>query len=179
MITFQEAVNVALLSANDGIVHHSSHPRGFTAGRQFWIWRRSGVADAVKVDEIAARLRENVGEVEGVDWMIVEARSSIKARRCASAWGYLRSVERDTRTTYYVVVNIAAHEGQIVEVADRDLWSNENPNGVTHQGICGSHGTIMLETNSRSVAESALEAELRCDAAERGTYCYAHNAVQS
>ncbi len=74
-------------------------------------------------------------------------------------------------TTWFAVGDIAAHEGHVTSVRGDEDW--------TYQGVTGAHGTVLYEGSSEEEARSTLAAWLVCDAAARGTHCYAHNPVRA
>jgi hypothetical protein len=77
---------------------------------------------------------------------------------------------------YIVIGNIGKHNGWIEEVDPATIWSGSNPNGWTYQQLCGSHGTVLGEYQTEAEAQERLNEWLQCPAAERGDYCYTHNA---
>lgn len=81
------------------------------------------------------------------------------------------------RDTFIAVGNTGAHSGYIEKMDADDIWCNENPHGWTYQHVCGSHGHIIAECDTREEAQSALDAFLECDSVEKGRYCYTHNPV--
>jgi len=78
-------------------------------------------------------------------------------------------------TTFFAVGDAAAHSGYLEERNTDDGWCNENPQGWTYQDVCGAHGHILAECDTREEAQAELDSFLECDSIENGTYCYTHN----
>ncbi|MCP4394889.1 MAG: hypothetical protein GY804_11585 [Alphaproteobacteria bacterium] len=76
---------------------------------------------------------------------------------------------------FLVIINNGEHSGSVAKVDMDEIWSNDNPHGWTYQYICGPHGSVLGEHESRKVAQTELDKYLECDAAEKGRYCYSHN----
>ena len=70
---------------------------------------------------------------------------------------------------WFVVGNIAAHTGHIVEFHMDDMYD------YFYQDAKGSHGTALGEYATMEEAKQCLASFLQCDSVERGTYCYNHN----
>jgi len=73
----------------------------------------------------------------------------------------------DSAPIWFAVGNIAAHEGHVTSVSGED-WTYQ-------RDVTGAHGTVLYEGPSESEARSVLSEWLKCDAVEKGEYCYAHN----
>lgn len=76
---------------------------------------------------------------------------------------------------YYAIINQGEHNGRIIQMDENDIWTGDNPNGWTYQGICGPHGQVLAENEDRSKVEATLNEWLKCDSVETGHYCYTHN----
>lgn len=96
-------------------------------------------------------------------------------------WGW---TEIEPETVYFAVVNRAEHSGRISgpwepdkqwPVRHRDERTGaEWETGWTEQDVCGAHGSILHE-GTEAECQAALDAYLKCDSVEQGTYCYTHN----
>lgn len=76
---------------------------------------------------------------------------------------------------WMVIGDVGAHEGRVVEVDLDDARTDENPGGWTYQELTGAHGAVLSEHAAPEAAAAALEGWERCDAREKGQYCYSHN----
>lgn len=74
---------------------------------------------------------------------------------------------------WIVVGNIAAHDGHVDSYRPEDLWSNENPGGVTFQELEGNFGQILDEFDNPEDARDYLDEWLECD----NEYCYTHGDI--
>jgi len=78
-------------------------------------------------------------------------------------------------TFYITVINKGTHSGYVAGPFLRaQMWSNQNPHGLTYQDICGPHGQVLVEGHI-SECEQALKKWLDCPRARAGQYCYTHN----
>lgn len=48
-------------------------------------------------------------------------------------------------TKYLVAVYMAEGRVGMTEIRESDLWSNENPDGLTYQDMFGPHGTLVYD----------------------------------
>lgn len=74
------------------------------------------------------------------------------------------------RAVYMVVVDRAAHTGRVLPAGDEapaDGWASMI-------GQCGALGECHA-VGTEPECTASLAEYLKCDAVERGTYCYAHN----
>lgn len=78
---------------------------------------------------------------------------------------------------YFVIVNRAEHSGYVAKVDMDKIWNNQNPDGWTYQDLTGPYGQVWEECDTSSEADKVLGDYLKCDAAERGEYCYTHNPL--
>ena len=76
---------------------------------------------------------------------------------------------------YFVIVNRGEHSGFVDDVDMDKIWRADNQNGWTYQQLTGPHGQVWGTYDTKAEARLELKKYLKCDAAERGDYCYTHN----
>lgn len=78
--------------------------------------------------------------------------------------------------THFAVGNVAEHSGHIVTMTGPAFPAD---GGWTEQDVTGAHGTILAESNGRTVGrgpcERALTEWLADCPGRHGGYCYTHN----
>lgn len=73
---------------------------------------------------------------------------------------------------FAAIINTAAHDGHVTEYDPADL----TPGGtLTFQELCGSHGSILCESENRQDVQTELSAWLADCPAKNSGYCYTHN----
>lgn len=78
-------------------------------------------------------------------------------------------------TIYFAIGEVAAHDGFVTARESDDGWLPENPNGWTYQDVCGAHGRVLDECDTRETAQAVLDAWLAKCSSNDGGYCYTHN----